>query len=99
VELGGPTLIRPLWLLGTEGVAVAWLAEALRPAAAERTRLFAAPTAPCDSYGRDAMSLILDAVAEGGDDRQAIVDAARARRRPPSDYGCLAVVDGELVSA
>jgi hypothetical protein len=45
------------------------------------------------------MSLILDAVAEGGDDRQAIVDAARARRRPPSDYGCLAVVDGELVSA
>jgi hypothetical protein len=45
------------------------------------------------------MSLILDAVSEGGDDRQAIVDAARARHTPPTKYGCLAVVDGELVSA
>jgi len=88
-----------LWLLGTEGVAVAWLAEALRPAAAERTRLFVAPTAPLGSYGRDAMSLILDAVAEAGNDWQAIVDAALARHTPPTDYGCLAVVDGELVSA
>ena len=88
-----------LWLLGTEGVAVTWLAEALRPAAAERTRLFVAPTVPLGTYGRDAMSLILDAVAEAGDDRQAIVDAALARHTPPTNYGCLAVVDGELVSA
>jgi ABC-type branched-subunit amino acid transport system substrate-binding protein len=88
-----------LWLLGTEGVAAAWLAEALSPGAAERTRFFVAPTAPLGSYGERAMELILEAVAAGGQDRAAIVDAARARHAPTADYGCLAVVDGALVSA
>jgi hypothetical protein len=45
------------------------------------------------------MELILDAVDEGGEDRAAIVRAARARHEPATDYGCLAVVDGALVSA
>jgi hypothetical protein len=88
-----------MWLLGSEGVAVAWLAKALSPGAAERTRFFVAPTAPFGSYGREAMALIIDALAKGGTDRGAIVDAARARHTPPTAYGCLAVVDGELVSA
>jgi ABC-type branched-subunit amino acid transport system substrate-binding protein len=88
-----------LWLLGTEGVAESWLAEAISPSAAERTRFFVAPTAPLDSYGEQAIQLITDAVAEGGQDRAAIVAAARARHVPTTDYGCLAVVDGKLVSA
>lgn len=45
------------------------------------------------------MSLILDALAEGGQDRAEIVRAARARHTLPTGYGCLAVVDGGLVSA
>ena len=88
-----------LWLLGTDGVAVGWLAEALSPAAAARTRFFVPQEEPLGFYGEAAMSLILDAVAEGGDDRQAIVDAALVRHTPPTGYGCLAVVDGELVGA
>ena len=88
-----------LWLLGTEGVAERWLAQALSPAAAERTRFFVAPTASFGSYGQEAMRLILDAVAESGRDRETIVSAARARHTPTTAYGCLAVVDGELVSA
>jgi ABC-type branched-subunit amino acid transport system substrate-binding protein len=88
-----------MWLLGTEGVAVAWLAEAISPAAAERTRFFVAPTRPYRSYGEEAMTLILEAVADGGDDREAVVSAARAKHTAPTAYGCLAVVRGRLVSA
>jgi len=88
-----------LWLLGSEGVAEGWLAKSLSPAAASRTRFFVAQSEPFGFYGHQAMALILDAVAEGGRDRQAIVRAAQARHRPTTAYGCLAVVDGELVSA
>jgi len=88
-----------LWLLGTDGVAVGWLAEALSPAAAARTRFFVPQKEPLGFYGEAAMSLILDSVAEGGEDRQAIVRAARVRHAPLSGYGCLKVVDGALVSA
>jgi hypothetical protein len=88
-----------LWLLGTDGVAVGWLAEALSPAAAARTRFFVPQEEPLGFYGEAAMSLILDAVAEGGDDRRAVTRVALARHTPPTGYGCLAVVDGKLVSA
>jgi hypothetical protein len=88
-----------LWLLGTDGVAVGWLAEALSPAAAARTRFFVPQKEPLGFYGEAAMSLILDAVAEGGDDRREVVRVARAKHTAPTGYGCLAVVDGELVSA
>jgi ABC-type branched-subunit amino acid transport system substrate-binding protein len=88
-----------LWLLGTEGVAVPWLAAAMSPSAAERTRFFLAQREPFGFYGHEAMALILDALAEGGDDREGIVTAAQARHMPTTAYGCLAVVDGELVSA
>ena len=104
-----------LWLLGTEGVAAAWLAEALSPSAAERTRFFQAQRAPFGLYGYEAMALILDSVAEGRGNRAATVRAARATTHRDSilgrysldaeghttttAYGQLAVVDGELVSA
>jgi branched-chain amino acid transport system substrate-binding protein len=101
-----------LWLIGTEGVAADWLARAMEPAAAERTRFFVANRAPLAFYGYEAMALILDAIAAGGD-RAAIVDAARSTRDRDSvvgrysidadghttttAYGRLAVVGGELV--
>lgn len=88
-----------LWLLGTDGVAVGWLAEALSPAAAARTRFFVPQEEPLGFYGEAAMSLILDAVAEGGDDRREVVRVAREKHTAPTGYGCLAVVDGVLVSA
>jgi len=88
-----------MWLLGTDGLAVSWLAEAISPAAAERTRFFVAPSRPIESYGEEAIRLILDAVEEGGEDREAVVRAARAKHTPPTEYGCLAVVGGQLVSA
>jgi len=88
-----------LWLLGTDGVAVGWLAEALSPAAAARTRFFVPLEEPLGFYGEAAMSLILDAVAEGGDDRREVVRVARAKHTAPTGYGCLTVVDGKLVSA
>ncbi len=88
-----------LWLLGTDGVAVGWLAEALSPAAAARTRFFVPQEESLGFYGEAAMSLILDAVAEGGDDRREVVRVAREKHTAPTGYGCLAVVDGELVSA
>ena len=104
-----------LWLLGTEGVAEPWLAEAMSPSAAERTRFFTSLRAPFGFYGFEAMALILDAIAEGGGDREATVRAARATRDRDSvlgryslddaghttmtAYGCLAVIDGELVRA
>jgi branched-chain amino acid transport system substrate-binding protein len=104
-----------LWLLGTEGVAEPWLAEAMSSSAAERTRFFLAQRAPMAFYGYEAMALVLDSVGEGGEDRAAIVRAARATTDRDSilgryslddeghttttAYGCLAIVDGELVSA
>ena len=107
--------IPDLWLLGTEGVAEPWLAEALSPSAGERTRFFTSLRAPIGFYGFEAMALILDAVAEGGGERGATVRAARATRDRDSilgrysldeeghttstAYGCLAVVGGELVRA
>ena len=102
-----------LWLLGTEGVAVPWLARELSPSAAARTRLFVAQRAPFAFYGFEAMALILDAVASAGADRAAIARAARAARDRDSilgrysidehghttstAYGRLAVAGGELV--
>jgi hypothetical protein len=88
-----------LWLLGTDGVAVAWLAEALSPGAAARTRFFVPQKEPLGFYGEASMSLILEAVAQGGEDRREIVRAAQSRHTAPAGYGCLAVVDGALVSA
>jgi branched-chain amino acid transport system substrate-binding protein len=103
-----------LWLLGTEGVAEPWLAEAMSATAAERTRFFTSLRAPFGFYGFEAMALILDAIAEGAGDRDATVRAARATSDRDSilgrysiddeghttstAYGCLAVVGGELVS-
>jgi branched-chain amino acid transport system substrate-binding protein len=106
--------LRPeLWLLGSEGVAVASLAAALDAGAAERTRFFVANRAPLAFYGYEAMALIRDAIADGGGDRAAVVRAARATRDRDSiigrysidadghttstAYGRLAVVGGELV--
>jgi ABC-type branched-subunit amino acid transport system substrate-binding protein len=102
-----------LWLLGSEGVAAPWLAEAMSPAAAERTRFFVAQRAPFGFYGFEAMALILDAVAAGDGDRDAIVRAARSTANRDSilgrysldehghttstAYGRLAVEAGELV--
>jgi len=102
-----------LWLLGSEGVAVAWLAHELEPSAAERTRFFVAQRAPFALYGFEAMALVLDAIAAGGGDRAAAVRAARSTRDRDSilgrysidehghttatAYGRVAVVGGELV--
>lgn len=104
-----------LWLLGTEGVAEPWLAEAISPSAAARTRFFLARRAPMGFYGYEAMALIIDAIAEGGGDRERAVLAARATTNRDSilgrysldeeghtttaAYGQLVVVGGELVSA
>jgi branched-chain amino acid transport system substrate-binding protein len=102
-----------LWLLGSDGVAVRWLAAALDPAAARRTRFFVANRAPLAFYGYEAMALVLDAVAAGGGDRAATARAARATHERDSvlgrysidaeghttstAYGRMAVVDGALV--
>lgn len=102
-----------LWLLGTEGVAADWLANRLEPAAAERTRFFLAQRAPLGFYGFEAMSLILDAIAQAGADRDRVVVVARGTRDRLSvlgrysidehghttmtAYGRLAVSGGELV--
>jgi branched-chain amino acid transport system substrate-binding protein len=101
-----------LWLLGGEGVAHDWFARGLSTEAAERTRLFTAQRAPLAFYGFEAMSLALDAIEVAGDDREAVVRAARATRDRESvigrysidedghttsgAYGRLVVVDGEL---
>ena len=68
------------WLLGTDGVAADWLARALAPPVAARTRFFVAARAPLGFYGFEAMALVLDAIAAGAGDRAAIVRAARATR-------------------
>jgi branched-chain amino acid transport system substrate-binding protein len=105
--------LRPdLWLLGSEGVAVDWLARQLDPAAARRTRFFVSQRAPWGFYGFEGMALALDAI-RAGDDREAVVRAARGTRDRDSilgrysidgeghttstAYGRLAVADGELV--
>jgi branched-chain amino acid transport system substrate-binding protein len=102
-----------MWLLGSEGVALPWVAEQLSPAAAERTRFFVAQRAPFAFYGYEAMALIADALAAGGGDREAVTRAARTTTGRDSligrysldesghttttAYGRLAVVDGALV--
>jgi branched-chain amino acid transport system substrate-binding protein len=102
-----------MWLLGSEGVAESRLARELEHSAAERTRFFVAQRASFDFYGFEAMALILDSIEQGGDDRAAIVRAARTTRDRDSilgrysiddrghttttAYGRLAVVDGQLV--
>jgi branched-chain amino acid transport system substrate-binding protein len=102
-----------LWLLGSEGVAMPWLARELEAGAAERTRFFVAQRAPFGFYGYEAMALILDCMAAAGADRAAVVQAARGTRDRESvlgrysideeghttstAYGRLAVVDGALV--
>jgi branched-chain amino acid transport system substrate-binding protein len=102
-----------MWLLGSDGVAMDWLAEGVSSSAAERTRFFVAQRASFDLYGFEAMSLVLDAIAVGGDDRAAVTRAARSTRDRDSilgrysideeghttttAYGRLAIVDGALV--
>jgi branched-chain amino acid transport system substrate-binding protein len=102
-----------MWLLGAEGIAEPWFVRELSPSAAERTRFFCAQRAPFGFYGFEAMALILDAVAEGGGERAAIVRAARSTvdrdsilgrysldpqgHTTSTAYGRLAVEDGELV--
>jgi branched-chain amino acid transport system substrate-binding protein len=101
-----------LWLLGSEGVAVPWLARALDPPVAARTRFFVAQRAPFAFYGYEAMALIRASLRE---DRAATVAAARAARDRDSivgrysldadghttttDYGVVAAVGGELAWA
>jgi branched-chain amino acid transport system substrate-binding protein len=102
-----------MWLLGSDGVAVAWLARELSGTVAARTRFFVPQRAPLGFYGFEAMALILDAIAAGGGDRAATVRTARATSErdsilgrysidehghtTSSAYGRLAVVGGELV--
>jgi branched-chain amino acid transport system substrate-binding protein len=102
-----------MWLLGSEGVALDWLAEGMCPSAAERTRFFVAQRASFDLYGFEAMCLVLDSIAAGGEDRAAVARAARATKDRDSvlgrysidedghttttAYGRLAVVSGALV--
>lgn len=102
-----------LWLLGSDGVALAWFARDMSPAAARRTRFFVAHRVPMAFYGYEAMALVLDAIAVGGGDRAATARAARATRDRNSvlgrygvdaeghttstAYGRLAVLDGALV--
>jgi branched-chain amino acid transport system substrate-binding protein len=117
---GAPGLWRDLhehdprmWLLGSEGVANEWLTQKMSSSAAERTRFFVAHRGPFALYGYEAMSLVLDAIAAGGDDRAAVARAARETKDRDSilgrysidadghttttAYGRLAVVDGALV--
>lgn len=102
-----------LWLLGSEGLAVSGFARDVPPAAAERTRLFAAPAAPLPLYGFEAMALILDSIGAGDGDRASTVRAARSTRDRRSvtgrysidehghttstAYGRLRIAGGDLV--
>jgi branched-chain amino acid transport system substrate-binding protein len=102
-----------MWLLGSEGVAMDWLAQSMDTSVAERTRFFVAQRASFDVYGHEAMSLVLDSIAAGGSDREAVTRDARATKDRDSvlgrysidesghttttAYGRLAVVDGTLV--
>lgn len=100
-----------LWLLGSDGIAVDWLARQPSPSAPARTRFFVAQRAPWGFYGYEAMALILDVLTDA-DDRAAVVARARATRDRDSligrysidpngltsttAYGRLAVADGQL---
>jgi branched-chain amino acid transport system substrate-binding protein len=102
-----------LWLLGSDGVALAWFAREMSPAAAQRTRFFVAQRVPLAFYGYEAMALVLHAIAAGNGDRAATTRAARATRDRDSvlgrysidadghttstAYGRLVVIDGALV--
>jgi branched-chain amino acid transport system substrate-binding protein len=101
-----------LHLLGTDGVATAWLARDMGEGPARRTRFFGAQRAPWGFYGYEAMALILDSL---GDDRAATLHAARTTRDRDSilgrysidadglttteEIGVLAVHRGELIWA
>src|SRR5207245_1469244 len=76
-----------LWLLGSDGVAMPWLAEELSPSAAQRTRFFTAQRAPWGFYGFEAMALILDAIDAGAGTRAGTVRAARTTRDRSSVIG------------
>jgi branched-chain amino acid transport system substrate-binding protein len=102
-----------MWLLGSEGVAVDWLARELSGSQAQRTRFFVAQRASFGFYGYEAMALILDAIAAGDGDRAATARFARSVRDRDSvlgrysidadghttstAYGRLTVQEGELV--
>jgi branched-chain amino acid transport system substrate-binding protein len=89
-----------LWLLGTDGVATARLARELAPGAAARTRFFTARRAPWGFYGHEAMTLVLDAVAAGEEDRQAVSRAARAMPERQGIIGAYAIdADGRTTGA
>jgi branched-chain amino acid transport system substrate-binding protein len=74
-----------LWLLGSDGVAVEWLARDLERSAAGRTRFFVPQRAPWAFYGFEAMALILDSIAAG--DRAGAVSLARGARDRDSILG------------
>jgi ABC-type branched-subunit amino acid transport system substrate-binding protein len=102
-----------LRLLGTDGLATERFARDLGAGAAARTLLFTAQRAPWGFYGYEAAALILDALAEAGENRLALIEAARRTHDRDSALGRysidedglttapadgrLAVVDGELV--
>ena len=75
-----------LWLLGTDGVADPRLARALGAGAAERTRFFSTRHAPWGFYGYEALALVQDAIAFGGD-RAGTVRTARSMRDRDSVLG------------
>lgn len=75
-----------LWLLGTDGVADPRLAQALGAGAAERTRFFSTRHAPWGFYGYEALALVQDAIAFGGD-RAGTVRTARSMRDRDSVLG------------
>ena len=101
-----------LWLLGTDGVADPRLAREMSDGAAARTRFFSTRHAPWSFYGYEALALVRDAIAAGGD-RAAVVTAIRASHDRDSvlgrysldehghttstAYAALEVVDGEIV--
>jgi len=101
-----------LWLLGTDGVADPRLAKALGAGAAARTRFFSTRHAPWGFYGYEALALVQDAIAFGGD-RAGVVRTARSMRErdsvlgrysidedghtTSSAYAALEVRDGEIV--
>jgi branched-chain amino acid transport system substrate-binding protein len=90
-----------LWLLGTDGVATAWLAREIAPPAAERTRFFTALHAPFSFFGYEAMALVLDAVAAAGPtpDRAAVGAIARATRDRESVLGRYSLDEHGLTTA
>jgi len=76
-----------LWLLGTEGIALPWLAHEISPGAAERTRFFEGRRASWGLYGFEAAALILDAAAQANGDRASAVRFARGARDRDSVIG------------